>query len=106
MDYISVTEEPNVLQNFLRLTERTETSENHVEVPANSSAGSPQARVWTNNIRLEKLTSYVDGSYKKVLPNPPGDFYVKLDETKIGIVNGGITIEWKRGNTSAACALK
>ena len=90
----------------MRLTETTETSVNHVEAPANSSAGSPQDTVWTNNIRLEKFTSHVHGSYKKVLPNPPDDFYVKLDETKIGIVNGGITIEWKRGNSSTACALK
>ena len=82
----------------MRLTETTETAANHVDVPADSGAGSPQDTVWTNNTRLEKFTSHVNGSYKKVLPNPPGEFYVKLDETRIGVVNGGITVKWKRGN--------
>ena len=82
----------------MRLTETTETAANHVDIPADSGVGSPQDTVWTNNIRLEKFTSHVDGSYKKVLPNRPDEFYVKLDETRIGVVNGGITVEWKRGN--------
>ena len=82
----------------MRLTETTETAVNHVDVPADSGVGSTQDIVWTNNTRLEKFSSHVNGSYKKVLPSPPDNFYVKLDETRIGVVNGGITVEWKRGN--------
>ena len=92
-------EEPSILQNFLRLTEETETSANHVEAPHDTSSGSPQTTVWTNNVRLETFYAHVDGNYKKDLPIPPDDFYVKLDETRIGIIDGGIVLELKRGTT-------
>ena len=92
-----VTEDPSILQNFLRLTEETKTSVNHVEVPTNSSSGSPQPTEWTNNLQLESFTAYVDGNYKKDLPIPPDDLYVNLDATRIGIIDGGIILELKRG---------
>ena len=92
-----VTGDPSILQNFLRLTEETETSVNHVEAPTDSSSGSPQPTEWTNNLQLESFTAYVDGNYKKDLPIPPDDFYINLDATRIGIIDGGVILEWKRG---------
>ena len=92
-----VTEAPDVLQNSIRLTELTETSANHIDAPADSSGGSPQDITWTNNAGLKQFTALVDASYKKDLPTPPAHFYVNMDQTKIGIINGGFTLEWIRG---------
>ena len=94
-----VTEDPSILQNFLRLTEETETSVNHVESPTNSSSGSPQPTKWTNILQLESFTAYVDGNYKKDLPMPPNDLYVNPDATRIGIIDGGLILELKRGTS-------
>ena len=93
----SVTENPYILQNFLKLTERTDTSANHVESPANSNKGAPQDTTWTNNVRLQEFTAHVEANYQKILPDTPKDFYVNKEQTKIGIINGGIRLEWIRG---------
>lgn len=74
-----------------------------MEIPADSSKGSPQSITWTNNLRLKQFTAHVDANFKKDLPVPPQDFYVNLNQTKIGIVNGGITLEWIRGTAFTLC---
>ena len=54
--------------------------------------------MWTNNVRVEKFSAYVDGYFKVDLPVPPDEFYVSLEQTRIGIIRGEIRLEWKRGN--------
>lgn len=97
VSFILVTENPTIAQTFLTLTETTVTTRYRVMAPANSSGGSPQGIVWTNNVRVEEFSAHFDASFNILLPILPTDFYINSAGTKVGIINGGIRLEWKRG---------
>ena len=89
-----------MLQSFARLKHVTDSSVEHVEGPFDTSMSSPQDTVWTNNILLHSAVAYVDAQYVKKLPDlpdTPSEFYVKLEDSIVGIVDGGVSLELERG---------
>ena len=96
---LSVNDLPSILGNFAQFKHTTETSEELEEVPADSSAPSPQDIVYTNNIHIDTSEAYIDAQYVKSLPATPDNFYIKHEDSLVGIVDGGVSLQLVRGRS-------